>query len=76
MNVHAAKTNLSQLIQAAEAGEEVFLTKHGEAAVQLVPTRLKKPKFGTLESIVPPVDESVLFAMNDEEAEDFLEGRW
>ena len=76
MNVHAAKTNLSQLIQAAEAGEEVFITKHGEAVVQLVPTKFKKPKFGTLEGIVPPVDESVLFAMDEEEAESFLEGRW
>jgi len=75
MNVHAAKTNLSQLIQAAEAGEEVFITKHGQPVVQLVATKLRKPRFGTLEGIVPPLDESVLFAMDEEEADNFLEGR-
>lgn len=76
MNVHGAKTNLAQLIQAAEAGEDVFITTHGERVAQLVAIELRKPKFGTSEGIVSPVDESVLFAMNENEARDFLEGRW
>lgn len=74
MNVHAAKTNLSQLIQAAEAGEEVFITKHGEVVVQLVPVKVKKPKFGTLEGIAPPVDASLLFAMNEKVIGGLLRG--
>lgn len=37
VNIHAAKTNLSKLIQAAEAGEEVIVARNGKPAVKLTP---------------------------------------
>jgi prevent-host-death family protein len=36
-NVHAAKTNLSQLIEAALRGEIVTIARRGKPAVRLVP---------------------------------------
>jgi prevent-host-death family protein len=35
--VSEAKTQLTELVRLAEAGEEVILTRHGKAAVRLVP---------------------------------------
>jgi prevent-host-death family protein len=37
VNIHAAKTNLSKLIEAAEAGEEVIIARNGKPAVKLIP---------------------------------------
>ena len=36
-NIHAAKTQLSKLIEAALGGEEVIIQKAGNPAVRLVP---------------------------------------
>jgi prevent-host-death family protein len=36
-NIHEAKTQLSRLIEAALAGEEVIIQKAGKPAVRLVP---------------------------------------
>lgn len=36
-NIHAAKTQLSKLIEAALAGEEVIIQKAGKPAVRLAP---------------------------------------
>ena len=37
VNVHAAKTTLSRLLQRAEAGEEVIIARNGDPVVKLVP---------------------------------------
>ena len=37
--VTAAKGQLTELVRRAEAGEEVILTRHGQAVVRLVPTK-------------------------------------
>ena len=37
VNIHAAKTHLSKLIQRAEAGEEVIIARNGAPAVKLTP---------------------------------------
>lgn len=37
VNVHEAKTRLSQLIVKAEDGEEVIIARNGKPAVRLVP---------------------------------------
>ena len=37
--MHEAKTHLSQLVERALEGEEIVLTRRGEAAVRLVPER-------------------------------------
>jgi prevent-host-death family protein len=50
VNIHEAKTTLSQLVEAAEAGERVVLARAGKPVVELV--RLKSAhrgiKFGVL----------------------------
>lgn len=43
VTVHKAKTNLSKLIEAALAGEEVIIAKGKTPVVKLVP--IKKPSF-------------------------------
>ena len=49
MNIHAAKTNLSKLIQAAERGEAVIIPRGNKPAVRLVPVA-EKPmiRFGVI----------------------------
>ncbi len=47
VNVHAAKTNLSKLIEAAERGEEVIIARGDKPVVKLVPIEPKKKfRFG------------------------------
>ena len=54
VNIHAAKTNLSKLIERAEAGEEVVIARNGKPAVRLSPVEesetLPKPEVGELPS--------------------------
>jgi prevent-host-death family protein len=45
VNVHAAKTNLSELIAEAEAGADIVIARNGKPAVRLVPVKKgRKPK--------------------------------
>ncbi len=48
--MHKAKTQLSQLVADAEAGEEVIITRDSVPAVRLVPVSVPKPtrRFGAL----------------------------
>ena len=39
VSVTEAKGQLTELVRRAEAGEEVILTRHGQAAVRLMPVR-------------------------------------
>jgi prevent-host-death family protein len=39
VTVSDAKGQLTELVRRAEAGEEVVLTRHGQAAVRLVPVK-------------------------------------
>jgi prevent-host-death family protein len=50
VNLHAAKTHLSRLVEEAAAGEEVVIAKAGKPMVRLVPvtTRARRTGFGTL----------------------------
>ncbi len=46
MNIHAAKTHLSQLIEEVWLGEEVIIAKNGEPVARLVPvarTEARRP---------------------------------
>ena len=49
-NVHAAKSQLSRLLDAAMAGEDVVIAKAGKPVVRLVPIEGKQQrrKLGTL----------------------------
>jgi prevent-host-death family protein len=50
VNIHAAKSQLSRLLDAAVAGEEVIIAKAGKPIARLVPIEPKKErrKLGTL----------------------------
>ena len=50
VNVHAAKTNLSRLLERAEAGEEIVIGRAGKPIAKLVPYVAPRPKrhFGRL----------------------------
>jgi prevent-host-death family protein len=50
VNVHAAKTNLSRLLERAEAGEEIVIARAGKPVAKLVPYIAERPKrvFGRL----------------------------
>jgi prevent-host-death family protein len=48
VTVHAAKTHLSRLIEAALAGEEVVIARGSKPVVKLVPIRQRGFKFGLL----------------------------
>jgi antitoxin (DNA-binding transcriptional repressor) of toxin-antitoxin stability system len=67
-NVHAAKTNLSKLIDAALAGETVVIARDSVPLVELVPVRPKKRfvfgilqgQLGTGPDFFEPMDETDL----------------
>jgi prevent-host-death family protein len=52
VNIHAAKTHLSRLLQEAAAGEEIIIAKAGTPRAKLVPLRAttvrKKRRLGLL----------------------------
>jgi prevent-host-death family protein len=52
VNLHAAKTHLSRLVDKAMAGEEVVIAKAGKPMVRLVPieTKSRRTGFGTLKA--------------------------
>jgi prevent-host-death family protein len=39
VGMHEAKTQLSRLVERAEGGEEIVITRRGEPTVRLVPAR-------------------------------------
>lgn len=51
INIHAAKTHLSRLVDAAAAGEEMIIAKSGKPLARLVPLadQSGKRKLGGLE---------------------------
>jgi prevent-host-death family protein len=71
VNVHAAKTQLSRLLERAEAGEEIVIGRAGKPIAKLVPYVPDRPKrvFGALKGqirILPGFDE-----LDEEIAQDF-----
>ena len=50
VNMHTAKTNLSELIKRARAGEEIVIARDGLPVAKLVPVDQEVPtrRFGTL----------------------------
>jgi prevent-host-death family protein len=54
VNVHAAKTHFSRLLDRAHAGEEIIIAKSGEPYARLVPLPERQPRRqpGTLEGQV------------------------
>jgi prevent-host-death family protein len=44
MNLHEAQANLSQLVDAAAAGEEIIIAKAGKPMVRLIPVESRTPR--------------------------------
>ena len=42
VNMHDAKTHLSELVERAEAGEEIIIARAGKPVARLVPIEIKK----------------------------------
>ena len=42
VNIHAAKTHLSRLVERVEAGEEVVIARAGRPVARLVPYRTRR----------------------------------
>ncbi len=62
INMHQAKSQLSKLIAAAEAGDDVIIARNGKPAVKLVPIHPSKFRFGALAhlaSTVPDFEDSL-----------------
>ncbi len=66
VNVHAAKTNLSKLIEAALNGEEVIIAKGDKPVVKLVPISKNRLKAGILKGQLGQVPD-FLEPMSEEE---------
>lgn len=76
VNIHAAKTQLSRLIEAVEAGEEIIIARAGKPVARLVPITSAVPakrRLGSLNGKFDiPDDFDTMFA---EEIADLFEGR-
>jgi prevent-host-death family protein len=64
VNLYEAKTQLSQLVDRAAAGEEIIIAKNGEPLARLVPLakKLKKRQLGHLAGKIilgPELDEPI-----------------
>jgi prevent-host-death family protein len=65
--VHAAKTNLSKLIDAALSGEEVVIAKGSRAVVKIVPIEQRSFKIGILKNELAGTSPDFLAPMSEEE---------
>lgn len=75
VSVHAAKTQLSKLLDLVEDGEEVVIQRHGKAVAQIVPVRHKASSMlGAMRGEFE-MTEGWERALSDDEAEAFWNGR-
>ena len=66
-----AKTKLSQLVEAAERGEQVYLKRNGVLVAQIVPVLKGQFPFGFLKDQVGNISDSILFTDSEEDLDDF-----
>ena len=54
INMHTAKSQLSDLVKRASAGEEILVARDGKPAVRLVPvdTRMPRREFGIFAGMI------------------------
>lgn len=55
VNIHEAKTHLSQLVEAVEAGETVILARAGKPVAKLVPLQRSEGgiRLGLMRGVIP-----------------------
>lgn len=71
VSVHAAKTNLSKLLEAVERGERVVIARHGVPAAELIPVPSAQVTFGGLKGKLKPPPAAFLEPMSEEELNDW-----
>ena len=77
VSVSEAKGQLTELVRRAEAGEEVILTRHGQAAVRLVPVRAvpdRKARKALLEAVRASAATMATTGPSAARSQDFLYG--
>ena len=75
VSVHAAKTQLSKLLDLVEDGEDVVIERHGRPVAQLVPVRKRRTSpLGAMRGQFEMV-EGWERPLTDEEADAFWSGR-
>ncbi|MFY9349710.1 MAG: type II toxin-antitoxin system prevent-host-death family antitoxin [Sphingobium sp.] len=77
VSVSEAKGQLTELVRRAEAGDEIVLTRHGQAAVRLVPIRRVrdgKARRALLEDVRRAGSAKAVAGPNAAHSQDFLYG--
>ena len=69
VDVHTAKTQLSKLIEAALAGEDVVIAKGSTPVVKLVPVRAGQFRMGLLEDRLIAEGPDFLSPLDEDELE-------
>lgn len=75
ISVTDAKGQLTELVRRAEAGDEVILTRHGHAAVRLVPVRTvtdRRSRRALLEAVRASAATKVAPGASAARSQDFL----
>jgi len=75
--VSEAKGQLTELVRRAEAGDEVILTRHGHAAVRLVPVKAtpdRRSRRALLEAVRASAAPKAVAGPNAARSQDFLYG--
>ena len=69
VTVHEAKTHLSKLIRAVEAGEDVVIARGDKPVIRMILANRPAPRFrlGILEGIVAPPPPEFYESLTDEE---------
>jgi prevent-host-death family protein len=65
INIHAAKTRFSELVERAHGGEEITIAKAGKPYARLVP--LEPPKARPLGFVHAPFDEAFFDPLPEDE---------
>jgi prevent-host-death family protein len=77
VSVTEAKGQLTELVRRAEAGDEIILTRHGHAAVRLVPVKAvqdKKSRRALLEAVRVSAAAKAVSGPSAARSQDFLYG--
>jgi antitoxin (DNA-binding transcriptional repressor) of toxin-antitoxin stability system len=79
VSVAEAKNKLPELLKAVEAGERVTICRRGLPVVDMIRSRTptaEKPRLGTMRGKIQVNDPDWWKPMTNEEANEFLEGRY
>jgi prevent-host-death family protein len=77
VSVTEAKGQLTELVRRAEAGDEIILTRHGHAAVRLVPVKMapdRKVRRALMEAVRTSAAAKAAAGANAARSQDFLYG--